>query len=129
MLTCAQFYTDLASESDVENSVSSLANHPVKCFEGSALQEFKYERKKDEVRYAYQCCTKASVPTPSPTPLPTFAPTLEPSAEPTTPEGTRHALASSPARERRTRDPSHPACEWPYAGGVETTTSCSPLFR
>ena len=93
MLTCAQFYTDLASESDVENSVSSLANHPVKCFEGSALQEFKYERKKDEVRYAYQCCTKASVPTPSPTPLPTFAPTLEPSAEPTTPEPTFEPIA------------------------------------
>lgn len=82
MLTCAQFYTDLAAESDVETSVSSLADHPVQCFEGSALQEFKYDRKNDEVRYSYQCCTKANVPTPSPTPLPTLEPTLEPSAEP-----------------------------------------------
>lgn len=83
MLTCAQFYTDLAPESDVDSSVSSLADHPVQCFEGSALQEFKYERKNDEVRYAFQCCTKANVPTPSPTPLPTLEPTLEPTTEPT----------------------------------------------
>ena len=82
MLTCAQFYTDLAPESDVDSSVSSLADHPVQCFEGSALQEFRYERRNDEVRYSYQCCTKANVPTPSPTPLPTFEPTLEPTVEP-----------------------------------------------
>lgn len=93
MLTCAQFYTDLTAESDVDSSVSSLADHPVQCFEGSALQEFKYERKNDEVRYSYQCCTKANVPTPSPTPLPTFLPTFEPSAEPSFAEPTFEPVA------------------------------------
>lgn len=82
MLTCAQFYTDLAAESDVLDSVSTLKNHPVQCFEGSALQHFRYQRVDEEVRYSYLCCTKAHIPTPSPTPLPTLEPTFEPTLAP-----------------------------------------------
>ena len=82
MLTCAQFYTDLAAESDIDHSVSTLRDHPVQCFEGSALQKFRYQRVDDEVRYSYMCCTKAHIPTPSPTPLPTMEPSPEPTLEP-----------------------------------------------
>lgn len=97
MLTCAQFYTDLTSETDDDTTVGTLADHPVQCFEGSALQEFKYERKDNEVRYAFQCCTKANVPTPSPTPLPTEEPTVEPTMEPTAAESNEPVQDSTEA--------------------------------
>ena len=64
-----------------------LADHPVHCYDGSALQSVKYERAGGEVRYRYTCCSKNAIPTPSPTPLPTEMPvgdpTLEPVATPT----------------------------------------------
>ena len=90
VLDCSVFYTDLATETDVDDSVLHLADHPVHCYDGSALQSVQYERISGEVRYKYKCCSKNLIPTPSPTPLPTempvgdptFEPTFEPSSEP-----------------------------------------------
>lgn len=82
VLTCSQFYTDLAAETDVDDSVLHLADHPVECYDGSALQSVKYERAEGQVRYKFSCCSKNAIPTPSPTPLPTLIPVGEPTMEP-----------------------------------------------
>ena len=43
VLTCTQFYTDLTSEDEAESSVGSLKLHAVTCYDGSALQKFRYQ--------------------------------------------------------------------------------------
>ena len=135
MLTCSQFYTDLvdpyAKDAIVDGDVSALHNQDVMCYDGSAIQNFQYQKVDDKIRYSYHCCIRSSIPSAAPTFEPVATPTLQPSLEPTR-EPSKEPIAKSshkpvaeptlePSQEP-TQEPSKHPTEEPVADSTEEPT-------
>jgi len=135
ILTCSQFYTDLvdpfAKDAIADGDVSTLHNQDVMCYDGSAIQQFQYQKVDDKIRYAYHCCIKSHIPSAAPTLEPIATPTLQPSLEPTREPSkepvanpSHHPVAEptlEPSQEP-TQEPSKHPTEEPVEGPTEEPT-------